>query len=77
MGVPTKPGSEALAFIAASEQNAEMDALELLKKPAGKTLEFKRDLSSPRDILRVLVTFATLFEFMGIGKGNLCLRWFH
>ena len=35
-----------------------MDVLELLKKPEGKTLEFKRDLSSPGGILRVLVAFA-------------------
>ncbi|MBS0351173.1 MAG: putative DNA binding domain-containing protein [Proteobacteria bacterium] len=35
-----------------------MDILELLKKPEGKTLEFKRDLSSPEGILRVLVAFA-------------------
>ena len=31
---------------------------ELLKKPEGKTLEFKRDLSSPRNFLRTLVAFA-------------------
>ena len=35
-----------------------MDVIELLKKPEGKTLEFKRDLSSPEGILRVLVAFA-------------------
>jgi ATP-dependent DNA helicase RecG len=35
-----------------------MNILELLKKPEGKTLEFKRDLSSPAGILRVLVAFA-------------------
>ena len=30
----------------------------LLKQPEGKTLEFKRDLSSRRNILRTLVAFA-------------------
>ena len=31
---------------------------ELLKQPEGKTLEFKRDLSSLRPVLRTLVAFA-------------------
>ncbi|KKG55815.1 AlbA family DNA-binding domain-containing protein [Methanosarcina mazei] len=31
---------------------------ELLSRPEGKTLEFKRDLSSPRNILKTLVAFA-------------------
>lgn len=35
-----------------------MDLLELLKRPEGKTLEFKRDLSSPDGVLRTLVAFA-------------------
>ncbi len=35
-----------------------MDLLDLLRKPEGKTLEFKRDLSSPEKILRSLVSFA-------------------
>lgn len=35
-----------------------MDLLELLKRPEGKTLEFKRDLSSPKGLLRTLVAFA-------------------
>ena len=35
-----------------------MDILELLKKPESKTLEFKRDLSSARGILRTIVAFA-------------------
>ena len=30
----------------------------LLQSPEGKTLEFKRDLSSPRNVLRTLVAFA-------------------
>ena len=31
---------------------------ELLQQPEGKTLEFKRDLSSPRNVLKTLVAFA-------------------
>ena len=35
-----------------------MDLLYLLKRPEGKTLEFKRDLSSPDGALRTIVAFA-------------------
>ena len=35
-----------------------MDLLDLLKRPEGKTLEFKRDLSSPEGVLRTIVAFA-------------------
>lgn len=35
-----------------------MDLLDLLRRPEGKTLEFKRDLSSPEGLLRTLVAFA-------------------
>jgi len=35
-----------------------MNLLELLKRPEGKTLEFKRDLSSPEGALRTIVAFA-------------------
>ncbi len=35
-----------------------MDILELLKRPEGKTLEFKRDLSSPAGIIKSIVAFA-------------------
>jgi predicted HTH transcriptional regulator len=35
-----------------------MDVVELLKLPEGKTLEFKRDLSSPETALRSVVAFA-------------------
>ena len=31
---------------------------ELLTRPEGKTLEFKQDLSSPRNILKTLTAFA-------------------
>jgi len=35
-----------------------MNAIELLRGREGKTLEFKRDLSSPKGVLRTLVAFA-------------------
>lgn len=35
-----------------------MDLVELLKRPEGKTLEFKRDLSSPAGVLKTVVAFA-------------------
>ena len=35
-----------------------MDLVELLTRPEGKTLEFKRDLSSPEGVLKTLVAFA-------------------
>jgi len=35
-----------------------MDLIELLRKPEGKTLELKRDLSSPNPFLRSVVAFS-------------------
>lgn len=35
-----------------------MDLASLLKRPEGKTLEFKRDLSTPKGVLRTIVAFA-------------------
>ena len=35
-----------------------MSIAELLKVEEGKTLEFKRDISSPRNLLKTLVAFA-------------------
>ncbi len=35
-----------------------MDLVEILRRPEGKTLEFKRDLSSPEGLLRTAVAFA-------------------
>ena len=35
-----------------------MDLVEILKRPEGKALEFKRDLSSPEGALRTIVAFA-------------------
>jgi hypothetical protein len=35
-----------------------MDLVQILKRPEGKTLEFKRDLSSPDGALKTIVAFA-------------------
>ncbi len=35
-----------------------IDSIDLLKRPEGKTLEFKRDLSSPEGVLRAIGAFA-------------------
>jgi|GEM_PF-5870091 len=35
-----------------------LPAAQLIQQPAGKTLEFKRDLSSPRPLLKTLIAFA-------------------
>lgn len=35
-----------------------MDLVDLLKRPEGKTLEFKRELSAPDGALRTIVAFA-------------------
>jgi len=35
-----------------------MDLIGLLQRPEGKTLEFKRDLSSPEKVLHTLIAFA-------------------
>ena len=35
-----------------------MDLLDAMRRPEGKTLEFKRDLSSPEGLLRTVVAFA-------------------
>ena len=35
-----------------------MNIINLLKSPEGKTLEFKRDLSSPLGVLRTMIAFA-------------------
>ena len=35
-----------------------MNLIEVLQKPEGKTLEYKRDLSSPDGLLKTLVAFA-------------------
>ena len=46
---------------------------QLLSMPEGKTLEFKRDLSSPRNILKTLVAFANTSGgrlFIGVEDGS-------
>ncbi len=48
-----------MAPSSASQYTSEfMDLVALLKRPEGKTLEFKRDLSSPEGALKTLVAFA-------------------
>ena len=48
-----------------------MDILRLLSLHEGKTLEFKRDLSSPKPVLRTLVAFAnTAGGTLIIGKAD-------
>jgi hypothetical protein len=49
-----KPGCAACFRV----QCRAMDLVELLKRPEGKTLEFKQDLSSPEGVMRTIVAFA-------------------
>lgn len=52
-----------------------MDLLELLKRPEGKTLEYKRDLSSHEGVLKTLVAFAnTAGGAVAIGVENATRR---
>lgn len=43
-----------------------MDLIALLQRREGKTLEYKRDLSTPEGLLRTLVAFANTAE---VGSG--------
>jgi predicted HTH transcriptional regulator len=48
-----------------------MKIQEILKQPEGKTLEFKRNISSAKPILRTLVAFAnTAGGIFIIGRGS-------
>ena len=50
-----------------------MDLLELLKRPEGKTLEFKRELSSPDGAIKTIVAFANTAGgtlLVGVENGN-------
>jgi len=50
-----------------------LSIVQLLSSPEGKTLEFKRDLSSPRNILKTLVAFANSSGgrlFIGVEDGS-------
>ena len=52
-----------------------MDLLELLRRPEGKTVEYKRDLSSPEGVLKTLVAFAnTAGGALAIGIENATRR---
>ena len=57
---------------------------EILRQHEGKTLEFKRDLSSPEKVMRTLVAFANgpggkllIGIEDGLPCGGLRARWFH
>src|SRR5690606_30452847 len=57
-----------------------MDLLDLLKRPEGKTLEFKRDLSSPVGVLRTVVAFANtagVVLLLGVEDGRAHVRGVH
>ena len=54
-----------------------MDLVELLKRPEGKTLEFKRDLSTSEGALKTIVAFAntaggTLLVGVEDRSGHVC-----
>lgn len=54
-----------------------MDLLDLLKRPEGKTLEFKRDFSSPGGALRTIVAFANTAGgtlLVGVDDGSAHVR---
>ena len=56
--------------------NTQMTAIEqLLAQPESKTLEFKRNLSSPKPLLKTLVAFANTAGgrlIIGMGDARLC-----
>ena len=54
-----------------------MDILDALRRPEGKTLEFKRDLSSPDGLLRTVVAFANTaggIVLLGVEDGTRHVR---
>ena len=54
-----------------------MDIAGLLQRPEGKTLEFKRDLSSPDKVLHTLIAFANTaggLLVLGIDNGTKHVR---
>ncbi len=57
-----------------------MELLDALKRPEGKTLEFKRDLSSPEGIMKTIVAFANTAGgtiFLGIDDATRNVRGVH
>ncbi|MDP7448727.1 MAG: ATP-binding protein, partial [Candidatus Latescibacteria bacterium] len=53
------------------------DLEDILKRPEGKTLEFKRDLSSPDGVLKTIVAFANTAGgtlLLGIEDGSRHVR---
>ncbi len=55
-------------------RTADLDAIEILKRSEGKTLEFKRDLSSPAGALKTVVAFANT-TWMGATFRIVALWW--
>jgi ATP-dependent DNA helicase RecG len=54
-----------------------VDFVEILKRPEGKTLEFKRDLSAPEGALRTIVAFANTaggILLLGVEDGSRHVR---
>lgn len=54
-----------------------MDVVELLRRPEGKTLELKRDLSSPTGVLRTIIAFANTAGgtlLLGVSDGTRHVR---
>jgi len=54
-----------------------MDLLDLLKRAEGKTLEFKRDLSSPDGVIKTIVAFANIaggILLIGVEDGSRRVR---
>lgn len=57
--LPTLKSSDLPSFRVHLQSNlVSVDLVQLLMRPEGKTLEFKRDLSSPEPLLRTIVSFA-------------------
>ena len=53
-----------------------LNVTELLRQHEGKTLEFKRDLSSPDGVMRTLVAFANgAGGVLLVGDGHTCWLW--
>jgi ATP-dependent DNA helicase RecG len=73
-------GRSARKFVLVDDFRVEfraMDVVELLRRPEGKTLELKRDLSSPKGVLRTVVAFANTAGgtvLLGVSDGTRHVR---
>lgn len=50
--------SEVLIYLKLQSRIQSMNLITILKSPEGKTLEFKRDLSSPQEVIKSVIAFA-------------------